>query len=83
MLKINPDKTVLIAQEEIRRWRYGQFAQNDILLQNALVDGTDPTPYVERRDWLRDLPQSCVGKPVEELRDLLFSLGIPTDAADG
>ena len=76
MLRINPEKAVRVAQDLIRRWREGQFEENDINLQNALVDGGDATPFVERRDWLRDLPQMCEGKTVEELKSFMVELGV-------
>jgi hypothetical protein len=76
MLRINPEKAVRVAQDLIRRWREGQFEENDINLQNALVDGGDTTPFVERRDWLRDLPQMCEGKTVEELKAFMVELGV-------
>lgn len=76
MLRINPEKAVRVAQDLIRRWREGQFEENDINLQNALVDGGDTTPFVERRDWLRDLPQMCEGKTVGELKAFMVELGV-------
>lgn len=76
MLKINPEKALVIAQERIRAWREEEFKKNDINLQNALVDGTDTTQFVERRNWLRDLPQMCEGKTVEELKAFILELGV-------
>lgn len=76
MLRVNPEKAQVIAQDRIRIWREVEFAKNDIDLQNALVDGTDTTAFVERRNWLRDLPQLCGNKTVEELREFLIELGI-------
>ena len=75
MIRINPEKALVIAQERIRSWREEQFRENDVNLQNALVDGTDTTQFVERRNWLRDLPQKCEGRTVEELKNLLIELG--------
>ena len=76
MLKINPEKALVIAQERIRAWREQEFKKNDIDIQNALVDGTDTTPFVERRDYLRDLPALCDGKTVEEMKAFMVELGI-------
>ncbi|WP_422477185.1 hypothetical protein [Pleomorphochaeta sp. DL1XJH-081] len=76
MLKINPEKALVITQERIRAWREEEFKKNDINLQNALVDGTDTTQFVERRNWLRDLPQMCEGKTVEELKAFILELGV-------
>lgn len=73
---IDTGKALAIAQQRIRVWRDQQFNENDINLQNALVDGGDTTPFVERRNWLRDLPQMCEGKTVEELKVFMVELGV-------
>jgi len=74
--QINQIKAVVIAQKWIRSWREHWFAENDIDLQNAMADGADITPFVNRRNWLRNLPQQCEGKTIEELNDLLTDLRI-------
>ena len=76
MVKINPDKAIGITKNIIRKWREEEFKKNDIDLQNALVDGVDVTPFRMKRNWLRDLPEECEGKTVDELRALLVELGI-------
>jgi hypothetical protein len=76
MLTINTDKAMAIAQDKIRVWRKAQFKENDVNLQNALVDGKDTGPYVERRTYLRDLPQKCEGKTINELTLMLKELDI-------
>lgn len=76
VVNTNRDRAEAVAQDLVRVWRQAEFARNDIDLQNALVDGTDTTALVERREWLRDLPQMCEGRTVEELRALLVELGI-------
>jgi hypothetical protein len=76
MLSINHEKAIKIAQEAIRKWRELEFSKNDIDIQNALVDGLDLTPFIEKRNWLRDLPQKCEAKTVEELRIFLIELGV-------
>lgn len=78
MLKINRDKAEVIAQNKIRAWREKQFAENDVIIQNALVDGDTAVLEAARetRDILRDLPQQCVGKTVEELKQLMVDLGV-------
>lgn len=78
MLKINNDKAIAIAQDRIRVWRHDAFTENDVKIQNSLVDG-DETARVEAvayRNYLRDLPQNCEGKTVDELKLLLDAVGI-------
>jgi hypothetical protein len=78
MLRINEEKAKAIAQNRIRAWREKQFDKNDVKLQNALADGDDKAKVVvvERRNWLRDLPQQCEGKTVEELKAFMIKLGV-------
>jgi len=78
MLKINQEKAVIVAQRRIRHWREQQFIENDIVIQNALVDGDTEVLEAakETRDLLRDLPQQCIGKTVDELKQLMVDLGI-------
>ncbi len=78
MLKINPDKAIEVAKEYIRTWREAEFAKNDVRIQNALADGDEQTRIqaVSYRDYLRDLPQQCDGKSIEELKALMIELGV-------
>jgi hypothetical protein len=78
MLRINNDKAILIAQERIRAWRETEFAENDVRIQNALADGDEQARIeaVAYRDYLRDLPQQCEGKTVDELKALMIELGV-------
>ena len=71
MIVINNEKAIEIAKDKIRVWRDDEFKKNDIAIQNALVDGTDTTELIARRDYLRDLPSSCDGKSIEELTVIL------------
>lgn len=76
MIAINNEKAIEITKEKIRAWREGEFAKNDIAIQNALVDGGDTAELVARREYLRNLPQACEGKTVEELLAILEELGV-------
>lgn len=76
MIKINQDKAIEIAKDKIRVWRETEFKANDLKIQSALVDGTDTTELIARRDYLRDLPASCDGKSIEELKEILSKIGI-------
>ena len=76
LIKINEEKAIEITKEKIRAWRESEFKSNDIKLQNAILDKTDTTFLVERRDYLRDLPAQCEGKNLDELKALMSELGI-------
>lgn len=76
MIKINQDKAIEIAKDKIRLWRDSEFKKNDIAIQNDLLDGSDTTELIARRDYLRDLPASCNGKSIEELKEILSEIGI-------
>lgn len=78
MLKINQNKAIEIAKEKIRVWREEQFKENDIKLQNAIADDDliAKQEAIDRRDYLRDLPEQCEGKTIEELKDILSSFEI-------
>ena len=71
MIVINNEKAIEIAKDKIRVWRDSEFKKNDIAIQNALLDGSDTTELIARRDYLRDLPSSCDGKSIEELTVIL------------
>lgn len=74
MIKINQDKAIEITKDKIRVWREEEFKKNDIAIQNAILDKTDTTSLVERRDYLRDLPNQCEGKNLDELKALMSEL---------
>ena len=74
MIQINNDKAIELTKEKIRAWRNAEFTKNDVAIQNALVDGSDTTDLVARRDYLRDLPASCDGKTLDELKTLMIEL---------
>jgi hypothetical protein len=76
MIKINTEKAIELAKDKIRVWREAEFKSNDLKIQNALVDGSDTTELIARRDWLRNLTKECENKTVKELKDLLYDLGI-------
>ena len=74
MIVINNNKAIELVKNKIRAWRENEFAKNDIAIQNALVDGKDTTELVARRNYLRDLPTSCDGKNLDELKVILEGL---------
>lgn len=75
---IDNTKAISVTKNHIRAWRDHEFPINDIAIQNALIDGDEEAKLtaVNRRDWLRSLPQSCDGKSLNELESLLKELGI-------
>lgn len=76
MIKINQDKAIEIAKNKIRVWRESEFKKNDLDIKNALVDNKDTTEFIKRRDYLRDLTSECENKTVDELLELIKTLGI-------
>ena len=74
MIVINQAKAIEVTKGKIRAWRDGEFKKNDIAIQNALVDGSDTTELIARRDYLRDLPSQCDGKSLDELKALMVEL---------
>jgi len=76
MIKINQEKAIELVKDKIRAWRESEFKSNDLKIQNALVDGSDTTKLIARRDWLRNLTKECENKTVQELKDLMIDLGI-------
>ena len=76
MIVINNQKAISIAKNKIRVWRESEFKKNDLDIQNALVDGIDTTEFIKRRDYLRDLTSQCENKTVDELLELIKTLGI-------
>lgn len=77
MIRINEQKAIELAKKMVRDWRTKEFASNDIAIQNALADGDEKARIdaVNRRNWLRELPQQCEGKSVDELKALLIEIG--------
>jgi hypothetical protein len=71
VITINNDKAIEVAKNKIRVWREAEFKKNDLAIQNALVDGSDMTALVERRDYLRDMTTVCDGKNIDELIAIL------------
>ena len=76
MIVINQEKAVEVVKGKIRTWRDAEFKKNDVAIQNALVDGSDTTEFVARRDYLRDLPSQCDGKSLDELKVLMEELAL-------
>ena len=76
LIKINNEKAIEITKEKMRAWRDAEFKKNDVAIQNALVDGSDTTEFVARRDYLRDLPSQCDGKSLDELKTLMEELAL-------
>lgn len=74
MIVINQAKAIEVVKGKIRAWRDGEFKKNDIAIQNALVDGSDTSELIARRNYLRDLPTVCDGKSLDELKVILESL---------
>lgn len=78
MIVVDQNRATLVAKQKIRFWRDAEFAKNDVALQNAMADDNQAAKQkaVERRDYLRALPEQCEGKTVEQLQQLLAELGI-------
>ena len=76
MIVINNEKAIEVAKNKIRVWRESEFKKNDLDIQNALVDNKDATGLIKRRDYLRDLTSQCENKTVDELLELIKTLGI-------
>lgn len=75
MILINQSKAIEIAKNRVRAFRSNEFKANDLAIQNALLEGSDTSALVARRDYLRDLPDECDGKTVQELEALITELG--------
>lgn len=78
MIKIDETKAIEITKNKLRAWREGEFKKNDIAIQNVIVDGDDvaKAEAVAYRDYLRDLPNQCEGKTLDELKAMLVEKGI-------
>jgi hypothetical protein len=75
MILINQDKAIEIAKDKVRVYRTNEFKANDLAIQNALLEGADTSALIARRDYLRNLPDECTGKSIEELEALIITLG--------
>ena len=75
MILINQDKAIEIAKDKVRAYRKNEFKVNDLAIQNALLEGADTSALIARRDYLRNLPDECTGKSIEELEALIVTLG--------
>lgn len=75
-IKIDNTKAISISKDKIRAWREEEFKKNDVVLQNAIADDntTLKNEAITRRDELRDMPDQCEGKSIEELKQILDSL---------
>lgn len=78
MIAIDQTKAAEVAKRKIRLWRETEFAKNDVALQNAMADGDEVAKHkaIERREYLRALPDQCNNKNVAELQQILSELGI-------
>ena len=76
MIVINNERAIEVAKDKIRVWRESEFKKNDLDIQNALVDNKDATEFIKRRDYLRDLTSQCENKTVDELLELIKTLGV-------
>lgn len=74
MIVINGVKAIEMVKGKIRAWREAEFHKNDLAIQNALLNGSDTTELIARRDYLRDLPATCEGKSLDELKVILEGL---------
>ena len=76
MITINNEKAIEVAKNKIRVWRENEFKKNDLAIQNALLFGGDVQVLKARKQYLCDLPTECENKTVNELLDLIKTLGI-------
>lgn len=76
MIVINNTKAIEIVKDKIRAWREDEFKKNDLAIQNALVEGSDTTKFIKRRDYLRNITNEADGKSTEELKAILVERGI-------
>jgi hypothetical protein len=75
---IDEAKAIEVTKNKLRAWREAEFKKNDIAIQNAIVDGDDvaKAEAIAHRDYLRNLPNECDGKTLDELKSLLVEKGI-------
>jgi hypothetical protein len=76
LIKINQDKAIEIAKDKIRVWRDKEFTKQDALFQIALEKNEDTSLIVAEKQRLRDLPNQCEGKNLDELKSLMSELGL-------
>lgn len=76
MIIINNEKAIEVAKNKIRVWRENEFKKNDLAIQNALLFGGDIEALKTRKQYLCDLPAECENKTVDELLELIKTLGI-------
>lgn len=76
MIVINNEKAIEVAKNKIRAWRENEFKKNDLAIQNALLLGEDLELLKSRKQYLCDLPSECENKTVDELLELIKTLGI-------
>ena len=69
-------KAIDIAKNKIMAWCESETKKNDIILQNAIADDNEEliNYAVSRRDWLRDKPQDCDDKSLDELKTIIENL---------
>lgn len=69
MIKIDIVKAKDITKDRLRAEREVEFKKNDLAIQNALVDGIDTSPFIERREYLKDITKVVdTLETVEELK---------------
>lgn len=76
MIVINNNKAISIAKNKIRIWRDKEFAKQDALFQVALEKNEDTSLIVAEKQRLRDLPNQCEDKSIDELKTLMIDLGL-------
>lgn len=76
MIVINNTKAIEIVKDKIRAWREDEFKKNDLDIQDAIIFGGDLEILKARKQYLCDLPTKCENKTVDELLELIKTLGI-------
>lgn len=76
MIIINNQKAIEVAKNKIRVWRENEFKKNDLDIQDSLLFGGDLEVLKARKQYLCDLPTECENKTVDELLELIKTLGI-------
>lgn len=73
MIVIDNTKAIEVTKAKLRAFREAEFKKNDVKLQNALVDGDEVAKQeaIAYRDYLRDLPSTCDGKTLDDLKQIL------------
>ena len=73
MIKVNSAKAQELSKTMARAWREGEFAKNDLAIQDAILNGLDTAQVKARQQELRDLPAQFEGKTPEQLKDMLVN----------